>query len=174
MSTQAWICLECGAYFYPSDSNYLCPKCQGKSRPSTRFNPEKHKLLISPEYFPHQEKKCSKCSTAMVPGIITEAAQNIMGLYHHGSVRWTAHGPRFIFPPVNSTFPIAYACPKCGNIELNIILETKFSFIQEKITKWIKGAGLQGYCLNCKSEYNFEQHGYVCPICNKHNTEIKK
>lgn len=173
MSSQVWVCLDCRTYFYPNEPDYLCPKCNGKSRPSITFDPDKHKVYFNPEKYVPKERKCSECSTVMVPGIITEAAESIMGLYHYDSVRWTAHGPRFIFPPIKSVFPTAYACPNCGKIELHIQLIKQEPYRQIKLSKWIHGVGLVGYCMNCKQEYDFYEYGYFCPKCKKYNTEIR-
>jgi hypothetical protein len=166
--------MECLTYFYPNHPDYECPNCGGKTRPSQFLDPSKHEIFEESMQLP-LEKKCSNCSTVMVPGMITEAAESIGGLYYHGSVRWTAHGPRFIFPPVNSFFPTAYACPKCGKIELYIqLIEDTEKPREEKITNWVKDTELIGYCLSCKKEYNFYENGYICPICKKKETEKRE
>jgi Zn finger protein HypA/HybF involved in hydrogenase expression len=165
--------MDCVTYFYPKYQDYECPKCGGKTRPSQLYDPSKHEIY-KPLTVTSKEQKCPKCSTVMVSGLITEAAENIVGLYHHGSVRWTANGPRFIFPPVNSVFPTAYACPECGKIELYIqFADEKEKLQEEKITKWAKQPDLRGYCNDCKTDYDFYEHGFFCPTCKKKNTEKK-
>jgi len=170
MEEKPWVCISCVTYFYPNQPDYLCPKCGGKSRPSILFDPLKHEIYQKPRMLP-KEQKCPNCSTVMIPGMITEAAETVVGLQHHGSVLWTAHGPRFIFPPVNSFLPTAYACPKCGKIELYIQLISAHEKMEEKITRWVKETNIVGYCNICKTDYDFFKHGYMCPNCKKTNTE---
>jgi Zn finger protein HypA/HybF involved in hydrogenase expression len=162
-------------YFYPDDPEYKCPKYNGKSRPSITFDPKKHKPYVTPVNISPAKQNCPNCSAVMIPGIITEAAESLLGLYSHSSVRWSAHGSSFIVPPTNSVFPLAYACPKCGKIDLYIqLIDPQEKKRGEKITYWLFRNSYVGYCLDCKTEYDFYQYGFFCPKCKKRNTEKRK
>lgn len=166
-----WVCLECLTYFYPNHPEYKCPKCKGKSRPSRMYDSEKNKIYYTRAFSP-KIIKCPNCTTKMLPGIMTEAAEGIFGFYHYDSIKWTANNPRYILPPINSISPTVYACPNCGKLELYIQIQDETK--QSQITRWTEQTEFIGYCNKCNKEYDFNKNGYFCPFCKGKNTEKKR
>lgn len=110
-----WKCKNCNIYFEPEKPNFSCPKCNGNTTvPAHDFDPEKHVLWEPPK---PKKVYCSECGELMASGYIVEKNTPLDLLTIGEGIYWTSDQ----FGSLGSRLALkAYACPKCGKIEIKI------------------------------------------------------